>query len=298
VAVSDQFNLLPHTDYSIDYSTFYYFTDGTKQKIRIEHSFGADTIVPPNEGDPIRSMHSISEGGDILFRTASNKIYYHRIIQGDQNRNVLVPLDPQTKIYWVIDQPYFAVGGTIYTLVTPTNGPLHSATDDTPPATSIDAVDRQWMSKSTFTITATDDSSGVRDSYWELYNKNTGISTFGQGTKISVPRDGLYGLSYTSRDWFLNRQTKSITLWVDTTAPVTKYTTKPVYGNDKPAPYIKGYAVTLIAVDNLSGVKQTFYRVNNGAWTLYSGSFELSGSGNMNLEFYSIDIAGNKEVLS
>ncbi|QYR21086.1 hypothetical protein KZ483_25770 [Paenibacillus sp. sptzw28] len=109
-----------------------------------------------------------------------------------------------------------------------------------------------------------------------------------------------YKIEYYSSDLAGNKETaKSVTLGIDKTAPVTTYKVTPVYGTDKPAPYIKGYTVTLTAADSLSGVKATFYRTKGGAWTKYTAPFNLqSGEGNTNLEFYSEDHAGNKEVHS
>jgi hypothetical protein len=94
-----------------------------------------------------------------------------------------------------------------------------------------------------------------------------------------------------------DRLTPSIVSSVtDDIPPVTKYSIQPYWVNEDGRKYIKGYTVTLTATDNLSGVKQTFYRINNGEWNLYGEPFLLTGTGDRNLEFYSIDNHGNQEI--
>lgn len=60
--------------------------------------------------------------------------------------------------------------------------------------------------------------------------------------------------------------------------------------------YLGNVTVTLIASDNLSGVAQTLYSVDNGNWTTYQGPFVVGTVGNHTLTFYSVDNAGNVEV--
>src|SRR5207247_2198310 len=53
--------------------------------------------------------------------------------------------------------------------------------------------------------------------------------------------------------------------------------------------------VTLTASDDASGVSQTYYIVDGGGATLYSGAFAVSGDGSHSITFYSVDNAGNME---
>ncbi|RLF41266.1 MAG: hypothetical protein DRN12_03555 [Thermoplasmata archaeon] len=57
--------------------------------------------------------------------------------------------------------------------------------------------------------------------------------------------------------------------------------------------------INLTAIDNLSGVNETYYRIwyngSWGNWLKYSGVFFLIGEGKHYIEYYSIDIAGNVE---
>jgi hypothetical protein len=114
---------------------------------------------------------------------------------------------------------------------------------------------------------------------------------------FTLSGSGSYTVDYYSADLAGNVETaKSVTLKVDTIAPVTKFSAVPIWVNEGGKRYIKGYTVTLKAADNLSGVKQTLYRINGGGWKVYTGPFSLSGSSNTSLDFYSVDNAGNVET--
>ncbi|MFB9328415.1 glycosyl hydrolase family 18 protein [Paenibacillus aurantiacus] len=110
-----------------------------------------------------------------------------------------------------------------------------------------------------------------------------------------------YTVTYYSRDGAGNvEQEKSVTLKVDTVAPVTKYSVSPVWATKSGVKYIKGYTWTLSATDNAagSGVKEIKYRVNGGAWTTYTAPFvPTSANGSVNVEFYGVDNAGNQEIV-
>ena len=45
-----------------------------------------------------------------------------------------------------------------------------------------------------------------------------------------------------------------------------------------------------------SGVNQTFYKIDSGAWTTYTVPFIVNGNGAHTVHFYSTDIAGNIET--
>ncbi len=70
---------------------------------------------------------------------------------------------------------------------------------------------------------------------------------------------------------------------VDTTPPETTYIIDSFFD------------VTFDATDETSGVDQTFYSVDGGAWTPYAGTFTVGASGVFIVEFYSVDNAGNAE---
>jgi len=79
----------------------------------------------------------------------------------------------------------------------------------------------------------------------------------------------------------------------DTTPPVT---TINFYGKmGKDGWFISKVLINLTASDDLSGVNITFYRINDNDWEIYIKHFDFFDNGVHNIEFYSIDNAGNKE---
>ena len=81
----------------------------------------------------------------------------------------------------------------------------------------------------------------------------------------------------------------------DTTAPVTTHTLDPPKPDGLNGWYVSDVTVTLNATDN-SGVLETYYRINSGDWEIYYYPFVISEEGdNILIEYYSVDIHGNKE---
>ncbi|WP_248930004.1 beta strand repeat-containing protein [Paenibacillus hamazuiensis] len=82
----------------------------------------------------------------------------------------------------------------------------------------------------------------------------------------------------------------------DTVGPVTKYRLDPIYAETSTGKrYVKGFTVTLKATDNQSGVKDTKYRINGGAWTVYTAPFEIYAETTHTVDYFSTDRAGNTE---
>ncbi|DAC71889.1 MAG TPA: hypothetical protein DSN98_08085, partial [Thermoplasmata archaeon] len=78
----------------------------------------------------------------------------------------------------------------------------------------------------------------------------------------------------------------------DTTPPVTTCT---LAGDFEGGVYVSDVTVTLTATDDMSGVNYTKYRVDEGAWIIYSVPFVVSANGAHTVSFYSADLAGNIE---
>ena len=55
-------------------------------------------------------------------------------------------------------------------------------------------------------------------------------------------------------------------------------------------------SVTLNAVDHISGVASTSYRINDGPVQTYTTTFPLTNDGVYNIEYWSVDVAGNTET--
>ena len=60
--------------------------------------------------------------------------------------------------------------------------------------------------------------------------------------------------------------------------------------------YRSSVNVTLNSADARGSVNATRYSLNGGLWELYTSGFQITGKGNHSLEFYSVDIQGNRET--
>lgn len=78
----------------------------------------------------------------------------------------------------------------------------------------------------------------------------------------------------------------------DTIPPETNCTLTGIIDDDI---FISNVTVTLSAIDDISGVASTTYRLNNNQWTTYEEPFVVSLDGDHILHFYSVDNAGNIE---
>jgi outer membrane protein assembly factor BamB len=80
---------------------------------------------------------------------------------------------------------------------------------------------------------------------------------------------------------------------IDWTAPFTSRSLSGTFGSG--GWYTSAVRVSLYAFDALSGNKNTYYRLDNGATQIYVGPFTVSGNGSHNLNYWSVDAAGNSE---
>ncbi len=142
-----------------------------------------------------------------------------------------------------------------------------------------------WIvSDATVTFTVVDATSGL---YAFMYRVDDGDWTPLTGNVLTIVGDGNFTVEYYAVDVAGNEEAvSSVSVMIDATGPVTSAT-------------VDGSSVTLVAVDgNGSGVSATMYRVDGGAWVLYDGEFVVEGSGMHEVEYYSVDVAGNNETVN
>jgi hypothetical protein len=170
-----------------------------------------------------------------------------------------------------------------------------TTTDTTPPLTTAAVVgpsgSNGWYTgPTTVSFTATDDLSGIATTQ---YSVNGGPWT--TGTSVQLTTSGIYNILYQSIDVDENIETpKSITVNLDTKAPVTTAAvTGPAGLNGW---YIGPTTVNLTATDDLSGVAKTEYSFDGGASWTTGTSASLTTSGNYQILYNSIDVAGNVET--
>jgi chitodextrinase len=94
----------------------------------------------------------------------------------------------------------------------------------------------------------------------------------------------------------LSNVTSIVVSNIDKIAPVTVASVSPTAPNGSNGWYTSDVTVSLAVYDNLSGVANTEYQVNNGDWITYTGSIPAFGEGNYTIGYRSTDQAGNVEL--
>lgn len=102
---------------------------------------------------------------------------------------------------------------------------------------------------------------------------------------VEIDGDGEHTIEFYSVDNVGNQEPADSEMFeIDSTAPST-------------AADVDGSNVTLTASDAGSGVESTMYRVDGGDWVEYNGAFAVAAAGNHTIDFYSVDAAGNVEMV-
>ncbi|WP_066067177.1 OmpL47-type beta-barrel domain-containing protein [Neobacillus soli] len=160
---------------------------------------------------------------------------------------------------------------------------IDKPSDVTAPVTVAD-TNEEWSKKDvSVTLTATDDVSGVKSTYYSIDYKE-----FVEGTTLTISKEGIHTVSFYSVDNAGNvEEVKTVDVKIDKEAPETVINTSAYW-------YNKDVNVELTAKDNLSGVKASYYSIN-GSEFVEGTSFTLGKEGVQTISFYSIDNVGNVE---
>ena len=141
-----------------------------------------------------------------------------------------------------------------------------------------------------FNASASYDGDGSIVSYaWDFGDGHTasGISvahTYGD--------DGVYNVTLNVTDNDGAHNGIEVHIMVDTVSPATNITLSGTLGTNNW--YRGSVEVSLNATDNLSGVNRTMYKLGED-WNVYNGSFNVTAEGENELDYYSVDEAGNVE---
>ncbi len=88
----------------------------------------------------------------------------------------------------------------------------------------------------------------------------------------------------------------------DTTPPVTTHSLDPPEPDGNNGWYVSDTNVTLNATDDMSGVKEIRYKIEDEGWNTISGdsgAFQVTEDGNdIIIQYYAIDNAGNEELIT
>jgi hypothetical protein len=141
----------------------------------------------------------------------------------------------------------------------------------------------------TVTLTATDDRSGVAKTTYRL----DGGAAQDYRDPISVSGEGNHTISYGSEDRATNvERDKTASIRIDSVAPSTDVTYSGTLDGDV---FVSPILVHLAATDATSGVANTSYSIDGGAWTNYTLPFLVDNDGTHSVQYYSEDVAGNVE---
>jgi hypothetical protein len=109
---------------------------------------------------------------------------------------------------------------------------------------------------------------------------------------FNVTGNAEHSISFWSVDKAGNTEThQSATVKIDNDGPTVQNAVTGPVGNNT---YYKGpIQMSLAATDNVSGVANTYYRIDGGPIQTYAAPFTVSGDGPHPVDFWSIDVAGN-----
>jgi len=171
--------------------------------------------------------------------------------------------------------------------------------DKTPPVTTLElggviGKEGWFVSNVTVTLSAEDAISGVNYTVYKLNNSDWTVYE----ESFIVTEDGDHILYYYSVDLAGNIEpTNEVEFKIehDTRPPVTTHHFDGVMGDNNW--FVSNVTVTLTAVDDSAGVDYTMYKLNEGEWMEYEGSFLVTDDAVHTLCYYSVDRVGNKEVV-
>ncbi len=191
----------------------------------------------------------------------------------------------------------------------PAIGTVTVVSDTTPPVTVLTigepkySKDPTYITSSTeFILTATDDISGVAKTEYAI-DETSSFTVY--SSPFIVEGEGAHTIYYRSIDNVGNvEETHSIDIAVDNTPPVTSFNViGPSFIDGSGKRYVTSDTeLELTAEDPIingiaSGIAKSEYRINNGDWITYSGSFTISGSdGDYIIDYRSIDNVTNVET--
>ncbi|MEA2053719.1 MAG: PKD domain-containing protein [Candidatus Thermoplasmatota archaeon] len=173
------------------------------------------------------------------------------------------------------------------------NGSVTVANDTIPPSLSYylnpslpDGDNGWYINNVEVTLTAYDEHD-ISDMKYRVDNGNWQ----GYFSPFNITDNGEHVIAFHAIDSLGISNSTSFTFKIDKTSPSLLHNLAGTEGNN--GWYTGNVEVTLTATDSISGVNVTKYRGDSGAWQVYNTPFTLSSNGNYQVDYYSIDNAGN-----
>ncbi len=169
--------------------------------------------------------------------------------------------------------------------------------DVSPPSTSsslsgISGSNDWYRSSVTVTLTAVDSGSGVASTFYRVSGGSYGeyLGPF------AISAQGTFIIDYYSVDNVGNAEpARSVNVRIDLTAPITALSltgTSGGYGW-----FLSNVGLNFSVSESLSGLQSTYYRLDGGTWLRFLPGAIISAEGQHQMDYYSIDSAGNSEVV-
>ncbi|TJY41801.1 hypothetical protein E5161_11395 [Cohnella pontilimi] len=249
----------------------------------------SETIIYPIMQPPVANLKLTGDTSALVywdFVTYANGYNLYELVDG---KPVLVAANINNLSYTLTNLPYadheyyVTSYSNSFGESEPSNVVLAKLIIDTKPPVTTAVAPAGWSNEpQTVTLTATDDITGVKSTY---YSVNDGA--YAEGNSIRVEEEGTTKISFYSVDKVGNRETaQTIYVKVDKTAPVTQA--------KAPSDWAISPVLVLNATDELSGAAKTYYSINGAAY-VEGNTVTVTEEGIQKVSFYSVDAAGNKE---
>jgi len=147
----------------------------------------------------------------------------------------------------------------------------------------------------TFNASLSHDADGIIVNYtWDFGDGSVG---YGMVVNHSYAVEGIYTVNLTVKDNQSMENVTSAQVIIDVTPPVSHMVTLPSSPNGAEGWYVTELQFWFNASDNLSGVKNILYRINDGNWTTFDSNVSINKEGIYNISYYAIDAYGNEEEM-
>ncbi|MDD1747299.1 MAG: pre-peptidase C-terminal domain-containing protein, partial [Methanomassiliicoccales archaeon] len=167
--------------------------------------------------------------------------------------------------------------------------------DVSPPSTSsslsgISGSNGWYRSSVTVTLTAIDSGSGVASTFYRVSGGSYGEYL----TPITISAQGTFTIDYYSVDKVGNAESAtSANIKIDLTAPMTTLSLTGATGGY--GWFLNNVGLNFTVSESLSGLQSTYYRLDGGTWLRFLPGATISAEGQHQMDYYSIDSAGNSE---
>ena len=171
--------------------------------------------------------------------------------------------------------------------------------DTTPPKTTFSLTGlrgcNEWYTSNvTVTLTASDNDSGVSHTKYQLDNN----ILINYSEPFILTSEGPHNISYYSIDNAGNNETpKNMVVQIDKSIPQTTVSLIPQLPNGNNGWYTSNVNILFYSEDEISGINETWYKINNEEWQKYTGPSTIEDDGEYKLDYYSTDNACNAESI-